>query len=164
MNDDGSGPVELDPTFNSASIEPQFHPLLDGQLLFTSYNGDKRDIWRKSVSIVDGSTVNTLLTNDSNADDHSPAWGPDASFIVYISDFDGTPNLWEAEATGEFPRQVTAFALPAAAADPCVSPVAGDNTCLLSVTRDDGGSDLVIVDLVSGAVVRNLTSTDGPQP
>jgi hypothetical protein len=45
-----------------------------------------------------------------------------------------------------------------------VSPVAGDNTCLLSVTRDDGGSDLVIVDLVSGAVVRNLTSTDGPQP
>jgi len=156
--------VELDPHFNSASFEPALHPLLDGQLLFTAYNGDKRDIWRKSVSIVDGSTVDTLLTGDRNSDDHSPAWGPDASFIVFISDFDGTPNLWEAEAGGDFPRQVTTFATPEAAADPCVSPVSGDNSCLLSVTRPDGGSDLVIVDLLSGAILRNLTSTDGPQP
>lgn len=162
MNDDGSSPAELDPAFGLSSSEPAFHPLLDGQLLFSAFSGTERDIWRKSVSIIDGSTVNSNLTSGRLSDDHSPAWGPDASFFVFVSDFDGTPNLWQAEANGEFPRQVTSFT--SAVSSPCVSPVAGDNACLLSLARGDGGSDLVIVSLTSGEIVRNLTSTDGSSP
>jgi hypothetical protein len=162
MNEDGSSPVELDPAFGLSASQPAFHPLLDGQLLFTAFSGSERDVWRKSISISDGSTVNTNMTAGRLSDDHSPAWGPDASFFVFISNFDGVANLWLAEATGEFPRQVTSSKYPVS--HPCLSPLAGDNSCLVSVARPDGGSDLQLVSLTSGEVLRNITSPNGVQP
>jgi TolB protein len=160
MNDDGSSPLEIDPDFTSGSSDPAYHPLLDGQMLFTAVSGDDRDVWRKSVSIVDGTAVNTNLTSTRLGDDYSPAWSPDASFVVFISDFGGVPNLWQAEANGDFAQQVTTFATQTS--DPCISPIAGDNSCLLTLSREDGGSDLIIVSLLSGDILRNLTSQDGP--
>jgi hypothetical protein len=162
MNEDGGLPTELDPTFGPASTQPAANPLLDGQYLFSAVTGDRRNIWRKSVSVVDGTTVNTDLTQGRLSDDYSPAWGSDTSFIVFASDFSGTPNLWLAEANGDFARQVTSFA--DSIDDPFPSPLAGDSTCVMTYHRADGGSDLVMVSLVSGAILRNLTSVDGPQP
>jgi hypothetical protein len=42
--------------------------------------------------------------------------------------------------------------------DPSTSPVAGSMRCAASLQRVGGGSDIVIIDLVSGTIVRNLTS------
>jgi len=157
-NADGSSPVEQDRDFHSVQSSPALHPLLDTQMLFTSGSGDDQDIWRKTVSAIDGSAINQNLTADMLTDEHSPAWGPDAGYFVFISDFDGVDNLWYAEATGEFPRQLTE--LTARVSDPSVSPVPGDGRCVLSVDNDIGGSDLVLVDLVSGAVLNYLTSEE----
>ena len=158
MNSDGSNPQELDPDFGSDQTEPALHPLLDTQLLFTSGAGGSLDVWRKTISAIDGSTINYDLTADTLTNDHSPAWAPDASFIVYISDSGGEDNLWLADASGQFPRQVTFFDVPAA--DPALSPAYGDSRCVLSLPNGEGGSDLVIVDLVSGGILSHLTGKE----
>lgn len=157
-NADGSSPVEQDRDFHSVQSNPALHPLLDTQMLFTSGSGDDQDIWRKTVSAIDGTAINQNLTADMLTDEHSPAWGPDASYFVFISDFDGVDNLWYAEATGEFPRQLTELAVRVS--NPSVSPAPGDGRCVLSVDNDIGGSDLVLVDLVSGAVLNYLTGEE----
>jgi Tol biopolymer transport system component len=155
MNSDGSALVELDPGFGSRQWQPILHPLLDNQLLFTSSGGGNSDIWRKSISAVDGEAINNNLTSDFLSDEHSPAWGYDASFVVFVSDASGTDNLWYAEASGEFPRQVTY--LETDLATPCVAPFSGDFRCVASVANTNRGSDLVLIDLISGELAANLT-------
>ncbi len=150
MNSDGSSPAELDASFGSAQRNPAPHPLLNTQLLFSAYRSSSRDVWRKSISAVDLNVVNLNLTSDALEEEHSPAWGPDASFIVYISDEDGVDNLWIADAGGDFPRQVTGF--DTAVSGPSVSPSIGDELCVVSRVNPGGGSDLVIIDLVSGEI------------
>lgn len=151
MNSDGSSPAELDASFGSEQRHPAPHPLLNTQLLFSAYRSGSQDVWRKSISAVDLNVVNLNLTSDALAEEHSPAWSPDASYIVYISDEDGIDNLWVADAGGDFPRQVTGFTSPVS--DPSVSPSLGEELCVVSRSNPGGGSDLVIVDLVSGDIV-----------
>ncbi|MBN2083202.1 Ig-like domain-containing protein [bacterium] len=155
MNADGSNAEEQDSGFGSAQGQAALHPLLDTQMLFTAGGGDDRDIWRKTVSAIDGSAINQNFTGDLLADDHSPAWGPDAGYFVFISDFAGVDNLWYAEATGEFEVQLTEFDQPVL--DACVSPVNGDARAIISVEDGNGGTSLVFVDLVSGDVLSYLT-------
>jgi hypothetical protein len=41
--------------------------------------------------------------------------------------------------------------------DPAIAPTVGDNRCVVSLASADGGSSLVIVDLVSGSILVDLT-------
>lgn len=160
MGETGSTPTALDSNFNATSGQPAPHPLLDSQLLFISARAGSTDIWRKTVSAVDGTATNLNLTGDILSTDRSPDWAPDASFIVYISDRSGSDNLWLADASGAVPRQVTA--LNGGIDDPAVSPFVGSTECAVSVANGLGGRDIMIIDLVGGTVLRNLTgSGDG---
>lgn len=157
---DGENPLELDLEFNSNSNQPIPHPLLDTQLLFVSTRGGSQDIWRKSISAIDGSTINLNLTGDSLAHEHSPAWLPDAGSIIYISDEGGLNQLWITDSAGTFPRQVTQFDQPAS--DPYASPYPGDQLAVVVLSKPSGGTDLVLVDLVGGEITANLTALGDP--
>lgn len=157
MGEDGSNPGALDFDFNSTSSQAAPHPLLDTQLLFVSAREGSTDVWRKTISVVDSSTLNLNLTSDINTVDRSPAWAPDASFIVYVSDRSGSDDLWLADPSGAAPRRVTT--LTGAIADPSVSPFVGSTECVAALANGLGGSDIVIIDLVGGTVLRNLTGT-----
>jgi hypothetical protein len=159
MHSDGSSLRELDSSFGWGQSEPAPHPLVDGQLLFTANRTGDSAIWRKSTSAVDDSVVNQNLTESLASNEHAPCWNADASAIGFISDFGGVDNLWLADATGGFAHQVTYFDYPAD--DPVLEPLAGSNSCALSVGTADGGADLVLVDLVSGDVLLNLSQGAG---
>lgn len=159
VNADGSDPVDQDRDFGLTSWQPALHPLLDTQMLLAAGSADNRDIWRKTVSAVDGTAINLNLTGAMLSDEHSPDWGPDAGYIVFLSDFAGPDNLWYAEGTGEFEHQVTTFAEPVLGVS--ISPVSGEGRAVVSVADGEGGSDLAIVDLVSGEVERYLTGEGG---
>lgn len=158
MNSDGSNPVEQDRDFYTSQTDPALHPLLDTQMLFAAGGAGNRDIWRKSVSAVDGSVINQNYSLDNISDEHSPAWGPDADFIVYISDYSGVANLWFAEATGEFDVQLTGFST--AVLDVSVEPLAGGGRAVLSIADGPGGSQLVLVDLLTGEPLGHLTGEE----
>ncbi|MCB1188154.1 Ig-like domain-containing protein [bacterium] len=147
--------TELDQSFGSGQYQPVYHPLIDGQLLFQSGRSGNGDIWRKTVSVISGEAININLTQQLLSDEHSPAWGPDASFFVFISDFDGTDNLWIGDAAGDLQNQLTF--LDSALSEPVVDPVSANNRCLVTMEKGSAGSDLVLVDLTSGEVLSNLT-------
>jgi len=159
MASDGSSPAEIDRTFGGSQTQPALHPLIDRQILFTSQQGDYTDVWRKIVSAVDGSATNANLTLTLLSSEHSPAWSPDASFIAFVSDHSGVDNLWVADPTGDFPRQITFFDRPLD--DPSISPQVDDARCVASLANARGGSDIVLIDLVSGVVLQNLTGEEG---
>jgi hypothetical protein len=156
MGSDGSVPQELDRDFGSLAVQPAPHPLLDGQLLFVSDRGGSLDVWRKTVNIVDGSSTNQNLTDELTADEHSPSWSADASYFIYISDRSGVPNVWLYDLGSGFERQITTF--ESAVSEPFASPFAGQARCVAAIERADGGRDLVIMELVGGTIVRNLTA------
>ncbi|MEZ5339608.1 MAG: Ig-like domain-containing protein [bacterium] len=147
--------TELDELFGSGQSQPRYHPLIDGQLLFQSGRSGNGDIWRKTISVISGETININLTQQLSSDEHSPAWSPDASFIVFISDFDGHENLWSADAAGDLQTQLTY--LETDLSDPVVDPVSANNRCLVTMEQGSAGSDLVLVDLTSGEILANLT-------
>jgi Tol biopolymer transport system component len=155
MHSDGSNPTELDRAFGFGQSQPAPHPLLDRQLLFTAQRGDNLSIWRKTISAADGSVVNINLTENLVSDERSPCWSADAGLIGFVSDLSGVNSLWVADAAGSFPRQVTFFDQPLD--DPAIAPTVGDNRCVVSLASADGGSSLVIVDLVSGSILVDLT-------
>jgi len=158
MNEDGSDLTELDRTFGSVQLQPALHPMLDTQLLFVSNRGGSQDIWRKTVSVIDETTVNINITADLLADEHSPSFSLDASYIVYISDLSGDDNLWTANPTGEFRQQITQFTQPISS--PSLSPFVGDMRCVLAMDDIDGTQDLVLVDLIGGDIVEYLTGEE----
>jgi len=158
MNSDGSNPVEQDRDFSQAQTDPALHPLLDTQMLFAAGGSGDRDIWRKTVSAVDGSVINQNFSLGTISDEYRPDWGPEADFIVYISNYGGTANLWYAEATGEFDVQLTSFATPVLSVS--VEPLGGGGRAVVSVADGSGGSQLVIVDLVSGEPLTYLTGEE----
>jgi len=158
MNSDGSDPTEQDRDFSSVQREPALHPLLDTQMLFTSNTGGDWDIWRKTVSAIDGTAINQNMTSDMLSDEHHPCWGSDAGFLVFISDFGRIDNVWYAEATGEFARQLTFFDNPVL--DISVSPVAGDQEAVVSIETGDDTIDLAVIDLVAGEILRWLTGEE----
>jgi Tol biopolymer transport system component len=155
MHSDGSNPSELDRAFGGGQSDPAPHPLLDRQLLFTADRNNNRSIWHVSISAVDGSVVNTNVTENLVSNERQPCWSADASTIGFISNFSGVDSLWISDAAGNFPRQVTDFMLPAS--NPVIAPQAGDDRCLLSLATADGGTDLVLVDLISGNILLNLS-------
>lgn len=154
MRSDGSGPEELDRNFGSQA-EPAPHPLLDRQLLFTADRNGNRGIWRKTISVADSSVDNSNLTQSLVSNEHSPCWSPDASAVGFVSDLGGVDNLWVIDSAGNFPRQVTFFDY--AVSDPVLAPIVGDNRCLVALDTAQGGTHLVLVDLVSGEILLDLS-------
>ena len=49
----------------------------------------------------------TRLTNTPRADEGSPAWSPDGSRIVYVSNSSGTPQLYVVSSSGGAPQRLT---------------------------------------------------------
>ena len=72
--------------------------------------------------------------------------------------WDGTDNLWLAEATGEVPRQVSFLNTPVS--DPAPAPLSGDNRCVAAVSAVGGGRELAVFDLVSGEIELYLTGQE----
>jgi Tol biopolymer transport system component len=155
MNSDGTNLRELDRSFGSVQYAPALHPLLDTQLLFTSNRGGSQDVWRKTISAIDGSTVNLNLTPDDLSEETAPDFAADASYFIYLSDYSGDTEVWLAEANGEFPRQVTF--LETQLASPQLSPVAGSNECLVVIPAAGTGTGIAVIDIVSGNLLRWIT-------
>jgi Tol biopolymer transport system component len=155
MAADGSGYAALSPTFGGGEqVSPSPHPLVDNQVLFSTFSSGS-DIWSMSVSAIDGSVTPINQTDTLSFEEFEPDWGADASFFVFVSNETGGFDLWLGDLTGGR-RQVTDFEMELH--DPSTSPVAGSMRCAASLQRVGGGSDIVIIDLVSGTIVRNLTS------
>lgn len=89
------------PSFAREPIRLANHPALspDGKTLAFDWNGD---IW--SVSI-DGGVARPLTANP--AKDYSPKFSPDGKEIAFISEREGTPQLFVMPATGGTPQQMT---------------------------------------------------------
>lgn len=81
-------------------------------------NIDKTELWVKDLA-EDGGYA---LVAAPDAKQAWPMWSPDGSSITYMSDQDGTENLWQISSAGGEPRQLTRFTdgrllFPHAAAD-----------------------------------------------
>jgi len=89
------------PTLAKEPIRLANHPALspDGKLLVFDWNGD---IWTVSV---DGGTARPLTTHTGK--DSSPRFSPDGSEIAFISEREGTPQIFVMPATGGTPKQMT---------------------------------------------------------
>jgi len=68
-------------------------------------NIDKTELWLKELG-QDGGYTQVVAPN---AKQSWPMWSPDGSTISYMSDQDGTENLWQIAATGGEARQLTRF-------------------------------------------------------
>ncbi len=158
MNSDGSNLLEIDMQFGSEQTSPAFHPLLDTQMLFISNRSGSRDVWRKTISAIDGSTINLNLTGDYLSQESTPAFSPDAGYVLFVSDYSGVDELWVADADGAFPRQLTFF--ESDVADPALNPSAGSTECIISLPQSGGGRGLAVVDSVSGSLTSWLTGEE----
>ena len=69
-------------------------------------NRGRTDLWTVSI---DGTGLRRM-TWDSAAD-HSPAWTPDGSAILFLSSRSGSSQIWSLPVAGGEPRQVTDLAL-----------------------------------------------------
>ncbi|MGX7952162.1 S41 family peptidase [Tsuneonella sp. HG249] len=81
-------------------------------------NIDKTELWLKDLGPEGGYTRIAA----PGAKQAWPMWSPDGSTIAYMSDQDGTENLWQIDASGGAARQLTRFTdgrllFPQAAAD-----------------------------------------------
>ena len=98
------GLVALALAFPVAAKEPirlPNNPALspDGKMLAFDWNGD---IWSVPV---EGGTAKPLTANP--AKDGTPKWSPDGTEIAFISEREGTPQLFVMPSNGGLPRQMT---------------------------------------------------------
>lgn len=71
------------------------------------YRKHERSSGTSDIWVIDGETY-TKLT-DFNGHDLNPRWKSDGNGIVYLSESDGTLNIWEMNADGSNKRQITKF-------------------------------------------------------
>jgi eukaryotic-like serine/threonine-protein kinase len=74
----------------------------NGQIIYTSYTGDRQDIWRMDS---DGSNQRQLTLNSGN--NIEPSVCADDRYIVFVSDRSGTFNIWRMDRDGSNPVQLT---------------------------------------------------------
>jgi len=154
MNRDGSGIVEADSRFFRNELEPEFHPLLDGQMLFVTDDGADRNIYIKSGFIDGDEIVNTPLTRALASNETFARFSPDGSAIAVLSDFGGKNNIWLFDPTGAVYQQITN--LEEEVGSFAYSPNPGENLLAVSV-GSPGQRRLAIVSLASGEIVEFLT-------
>ena len=154
MNRDGSGIVEADSRFFRNEFEPEFHPLLDGQMLFVTDEGADRNIYIKSGFIDGEQIINTSLTRALASNESFARFSPEGTAIAVLSDFGGKNNIWLFDPTGTVYQQVTN--LEEEIGSFAYSPNPGENLLVVSV-GSPGRRRLALVSLASGEIVEFLT-------
>ena len=154
MNADGSFNRAADESATRDEYAPIFHPLLDNQLLFITYEGGDRDVFSKSAFLESDSPVNANLTSNLAGNEFQAVWAPDAQAIAFISDQSGVRNVWLMDPSGSAHYQITHFADPVHSI--AYSPIPGEERVVVSVGPGNSRS-LYIVSLISGDVERRLT-------
>jgi len=154
MNADGSFSRAADESATRDEYEPVFHPLLDNQLLFITYEGGDRDVFSKSAFLENDTPVNANLTSNLAGNEFQAVWAPDAQAIAFISDQGGVRNVWIMDPSGSAHYQITHFTDPVHSI--AYSPIPGEERVVVSVGPGNSRS-LYIVSLISGDVERRLT-------
>ena len=154
MNADGSFSRPADESATRDEYEPVFHPLLDNQLLFITYEGGDRDVFSKSAFLEGDSPVNANLTSNLAGNEFQAVWAPDAQATAFISDQGGVRNVWIMDPSGSSHYQITHFADPVHSI--AYSPIPGEERVVVSVGPGNSHS-LYIVSLISGDIERRLT-------
>src|SRR5213593_2134141 len=98
------------------------------------------------------SPVQTKLTNDFSAD-YMSVWSPDDQRIAFVSERDGSPQVYVMNADGSNPTRLT----QGGAVDqlPTWSP---DGTRIAFQTNRDGNNEVYVIDVV-GSNTANLTQS-----
>lgn len=112
----------------------------DGRIVYESWESGKRDIW---IIEADGGGKRQL-TLDSHLN-YQPSVSHDGRYIVYVSERDGTANLWRMEIDGAHPVRLTSGVQDA---DPYCSPQGG---WVVYAGRDSGKTSLWKVSIDGGA-------------
>jgi Tol biopolymer transport system component len=98
MNADGSGRVRL--TFSGNDSGPAWAP--DGRIAFTNWTDESTLI----VMNADGSDPHRLLGQNGVSDWYA-SWAPDDKHVAFVSDRDGTRQIYTASADGSNVRRLT---------------------------------------------------------
>jgi TolB protein len=107
------------------------------------------------IRAADGSVISRLTTN--KAIDTSPAWSPDGSQIAFVSDREGSPQIFVMPAGGGAATRVSFNG--SYNSTPAWSPAKGQRV-LAYTTRDGGSFDIVTLDLATKKMTR-ITQKDG---
>lgn len=95
---DGTGARRVDNT-NVLDTDPEYSPLDGTRLVFSSQrNPPGTDIY---VMDTDGLNLTRLTTASAGEVNVNPAWSPDASEIVFVSNRGGRANVYIMDSTGE---------------------------------------------------------------
>jgi len=152
--EDGSIPREWLPGFGRSVSDPEYHPLLETQVVFSASGGLSRDIFKASGYPGDADTSWENLTDELAGDDRAPAYSPEGDIIAFISDTGETRNIWIMDFDGEFPRQLTSSDV--AIDNPVYSPNFGEQLILAEVYEQDGSISLAFFDALSGELLSYL--------
>ncbi|MFZ4720186.1 MAG: S9 family peptidase [Ilumatobacteraceae bacterium] len=117
------------------------------RLAYTLFHRD--DLNCTSLHVVDlVSGASTVVVHQPGSQLREPAWSPDGTTLAYASEWPGWYEVFTVEASGEGrPRQVTT-----AEADFASLQWSADGASLLATRSHRGVTDLVRVDVASGAV------------
>jgi dipeptidyl aminopeptidase/acylaminoacyl peptidase len=105
------------------------------------------------VTSPDGSTSASLTPNTSGSNEYDPAWSPDGSKLVFVSDRTGVSYLYLMNADGSGVRQLTAGGL-GTDLQPAWSP---DGTRIAFASKRDGSFQIWVIN-GDGTGLKRLTS------
>lgn len=110
MNADGSNPQPLTTRTTSADYSPAWSPLGD-QIAFVSNRNSTPHVFVVDVGCIgDSDTCDQQavdLTSDHQGSDMDPAWSPDGTQLVFVSDRDAASDLYTMNADGSNVTRIT---------------------------------------------------------
>ena len=133
---------------------PDYHPNWSPNDDYLAYRADcagSGDIWR--LEFATDTRIN--LTVDSSATERYPAWSPDGSQILFVSNREGTEDIFVMDADGNNVRNLTDS--PSRDKQASWSP---DGQFILFISDRDGRDDLWIMDADGGRQTLLLTTVD----
>ncbi len=156
--EDGSVPREWLTGFGRGVSDPDYHPFLETQIVFSADGGLSRDIFKAVGFPGDAETTWVNLTDEISGDDIAPCYSPEGDLIVFISDVGGVKNIWLMDFEGLFPRQLTTSELDIGR--PVYSPNFGEHTILAEITGENNAVALGFFDAVDGQFIDYLIGGD----
>jgi Tol biopolymer transport system component len=154
MNADGSHVVNVSKNAGSSAVRSDYSHgwTPDGRVVFLDFAAGEPI--RTYVVDIDGSNLEPLL----EPGDRYPHWSPDGRLIAFVSERDGTPDVWVMNADGSGIRKLAAGGLmePLGAVDPW-SP---DGSRLAFTGFADGSSDIHVI-AADGTGLTRITDDAG---